>query len=60
VVFGSDVNSTDDPQIQEAELKTLRRGIALVLAKDEILEALQGFGEYAEKGAERLSTLRQS
>jgi len=60
VVFGSDVNSTDDPQIQEAELKTLRRGIALVLTKDEMLEALQGFGEYAEKGAERLSTLRQS
>jgi len=40
VIFGSDINSTDDLLIQEAELKTLRRGFALVLSKDEILQAL--------------------
>jgi len=47
VVFGSDVNSTDDPEIQEAELKTLRRGFALVLTADEIKNALMGKGPYA-------------
>jgi len=47
VVFGLDINSTDDPAIQEAELKTLRRGFALVLTKDEIIEALGGAGKYA-------------
>jgi nicotinamidase-related amidase len=49
VVFGSDINSTDDPSLQEAELKTLRRGFALVLNKDQIKEALLGKGPYAEK-----------
>ena len=48
VVFGSDINSSDDPQIQEAELKTLRRGFALVLAKDQIKDALHGKGPYSE------------
>lgn len=48
VVFGSDINSTDDPTLQEAELKTLRRGFALVLTKDQIKEALLGKGAYAE------------
>jgi nicotinamidase-related amidase len=51
VVFGSDINSTDDPEIQEAELKTLRRGFALVLTKDQIKEALRGQGRYAEATA---------
>lgn len=41
VVFGSDVNATDDPNIQEAELRTLRRGFALVIGKDEIVGALK-------------------
>jgi len=36
VVFGSDVTSTDDFNIQETELKTLRRGFAKVLTADEI------------------------
>ncbi|MGA3404956.1 MAG: isochorismatase family cysteine hydrolase [Candidatus Bathyarchaeia archaeon] len=48
VVFGSDINSTDDPLLQEAELKTLRRGFALVLTKDQIKEALLGKGPYAD------------
>jgi nicotinamidase-related amidase len=47
VVFGSDVNSTDNPEVHDAELKTLRRGFALVLAKDQIKEALEGKGPYA-------------
>jgi len=47
VVFGSDINSTDDPELQEAELKTLRRGFALILTKDQIKDALMGKGPYA-------------
>jgi len=46
VVFGSDINSTDDPQLHLAELKTLRRGFGLVLTKDKIKEALLGRGAY--------------
>lgn len=41
IVFGSDVNATDDPSLHEAELKTLRRGYALVLSCDEIVEAIR-------------------
>jgi len=48
VVFGSDVNSTDDPQLHEAELKTLRRGFALVLTGQQIKDALLGKGPYAD------------
>jgi len=48
VVFGSDINSTDAPELQEAELKTLRRGFALILSKDQIKEALLGKGPYAD------------
>ena len=47
VVFGSDCNATDDPAIQEAELKTLRRGFALVLSTKEIVDAINGVGEFA-------------
>lgn len=36
VVFGSDVTSTDDPELQAPELKTLRKGFARVLTADEI------------------------
>jgi len=36
VIFGSDVNSTDDPALQDAELRTLRRGFARVATADEI------------------------
>ncbi len=51
VVFGSDINSADDPSLQEAELKILRRGFALVLDKAQITEALRGVGEFAEDDA---------
>ncbi len=40
VIFGSDVTSTDDPGLQEAELKVLRRGFAKVLSAEEIIEML--------------------
>jgi nicotinamidase-related amidase len=41
VIFGSDVNSTDDPAIQDAELKTLRRGFARVMSADEIIAEIE-------------------
>ena len=41
VVFGSDVTATDDPDMQEPELKVLRRGFAIVLSADEIIEILK-------------------
>ena len=44
VVFGSNLNSTDDPELHEAELKTLRRGYASITAADEILAALKARG----------------
>ncbi|MHA2213331.1 MAG: cysteine hydrolase family protein [Candidatus Thorarchaeota archaeon] len=40
VVFGSDVTATDDPEMQEPELKVLRKGFAKVLTSGEIIEAL--------------------
>jgi nicotinamidase-related amidase len=40
VVFGSDVTSTDDPDMQEPELRVLRKGFALVLTADQIIERL--------------------
>jgi nicotinamidase-related amidase len=40
VVFGSDINSSDDPTIHESELKTLRRGFARIMTCDEIIAKL--------------------
>lgn len=40
VLVGSDVCSSDDPDMQEPELKVLRKGFARVLASDEIIKAL--------------------
>lgn len=40
VVFGSDVTSTDDPEMQEPELKVLRKGFARVLTAEQIIAAL--------------------
>lgn len=40
VIFGSDVNATDDPELQEPELKVLRKGFAKVMTSDEILGRL--------------------
>ncbi len=41
VVFGSDVTSTDDPAMQEPELKVLRKGFARVLTCSEIIAQLK-------------------
>jgi hypothetical protein len=40
VVFGSDVTSTDDPSMQEPELKTLRKGFARVMTSARIISEL--------------------
>ena len=40
VVFGSDITSTDDPEMQEPELKVMRKGFAKVLTLEEIIEIL--------------------
>jgi nicotinamidase-related amidase len=37
VIFGSDVTSSDDDELHEAELRTLRRGFARIATADEIL-----------------------
>ncbi len=41
VIFGSDLTSTDDPDLQEPVLKTLRKNFARVLTSDEIIKALE-------------------
>lgn len=45
VVFGSDVTSTDDPEMQEPELMVLRKGFAKVLPVKEIIQHLQAGNE---------------
>ena len=40
VIFGADVTSTDDPELQEPELRVLRKGFAKVLTCDEIIRSL--------------------
>ncbi|MFX0150298.1 MAG: cysteine hydrolase family protein [Candidatus Hodarchaeota archaeon] len=40
VVFGSDITSTNDPIMHEAELKVLRAGFTRVLTMDEIFKVL--------------------
>lgn len=41
VVFGSDITATDDPEMQEPELKVLRKGFAKILSNDEIIAELE-------------------
>ena len=45
VVFGSDVAATDDPSMQEPELRVLRKGFARVLSLSQIIEALERRGD---------------
>lgn len=40
VIFGSDITSTDDPEMQEPELKVLRKGYARVMSSEEIIGAI--------------------
>ncbi|MER7406083.1 NUDIX hydrolase [Streptomyces sp. NPDC000070] len=42
VVFGADVTATDDDSRQEPELGVLRKGFALVLRAEEIMDWLSG------------------
>ena len=44
VIFGSDINSTDLPEMHAAELKVLRKGFARVMSSAEILTALEAEG----------------
>jgi nicotinamidase-related amidase len=44
VVFGSDINSTDDVELHQAELRTLARGYAKVMAAGEIIAGLSAAG----------------
>ena len=41
VVFGSDVTSSDDPDLQEPELRVLRKNFARVLSAEEIIGELK-------------------
>jgi nicotinamidase-related amidase len=41
VIIGSDITSTNDPIMHEAELKVLRAGFTRVLTMDEIIEVLE-------------------
>jgi len=40
VIFGADVTSTDDPDLQEPELRVIRKGFGQVLTCDEIMRTL--------------------
>jgi nicotinamidase-related amidase len=40
VIMGSDVTATDDPELHRAELKTLRKGFAMVLTSSQIIKKL--------------------
>ena len=40
VIVGSDVTATDDPRMHEAELRTLRKGFAMVATSREIIKKL--------------------
>jgi nicotinamidase-related amidase len=41
VIFGSDLTATDDPDLQEPELKVLRKGFAKVLSSFQIIDELK-------------------
>lgn len=41
VIVGSDVTATDDSQLHEAELKTLRKGFAMVTTSTQIIRKLE-------------------
>jgi nicotinamidase-related amidase len=41
VIFGSDINSSDDAELHDAELRTLRRGFARIMSSDEIVDAVR-------------------
>jgi hypothetical protein len=40
VIVGSDITATDDPELQDAELRVLRKGFARVMTSAEICAAI--------------------
>ena len=42
VIIGSDVTAGDDPELHEAELKTLRKGFAMVTTSGDVIKKLTG------------------
>lgn len=42
VIVGSDVTATDDPELHESELRTLRKGFAMVVTSARIIKMLGG------------------
>jgi nicotinamidase-related amidase len=50
VIFGSDVTSTTDRQLHEAELRTLRRGFARVMTADEIAGSVSSAARAVVRG----------
>jgi hypothetical protein len=44
VIFGSDITATDDDDMHEAELRTLRRGFARIMASPQIIGRLTEAG----------------
>lgn len=47
VIFGSDVTSSDDPELHEAEVRTLRRGYARIMTSEEIVAGLAALAPVA-------------
>jgi nicotinamidase-related amidase len=45
VIFGSDLTATDDDDMHEAELRTLRRGFARIMASPQIIGRLAAAAE---------------
>ncbi len=40
VIFGSDITASDDPEMQEWELRVMRKGFARVMSAEEIIRAI--------------------
>ena len=51
VVFGSDINATDNALAHEASIRTLRRGFARIMSGDEIIDTLKNGDETYKKAA---------
>ncbi|MEI7661937.1 MAG: isochorismatase family protein [Bacteroidota bacterium] len=41
VIFGSDVTSTDNPEMQEPELQVLRKGFAEIMDSEYLINSLK-------------------
>lgn len=59
VIFGSDVTATDNPEIHRCELKTLRRGYALIMSFDEIIKELKTHSKKSSSKVEKKISMLQ-